>query len=371
MKILLRGYYGFGNLGDDILMITSAKLLKQIFPKSKVMVMSASTKAGYIIPLLEENIDELLEYGKEPVVDLVVHGGGGTYYDFDGGPSMYKILNFLIDAIGIKNWARLYSLYRRLKGWQIPKDAMRIGIGLGIDKFTESSKKYYYKMSELYQFDLLYVRDKRSWGYVKNRGLNNNVYLSTDLAFMKELWLPKSVKNLTEREGIVFILKNTGQNNYLQTIQSAIARLKKKGYKITMLFFERDHDLPICNNFGSELSFVWEPKKIRLQEYLKILAGQRLVITSRAHGAILAGAFDIPAICLGVEPKMEAIRGMFPNSGSLLRVPFSEHELILAIDNGMSVDKEDVTKDFVMNQEIMLRDTKRIKRKLIEYELGE
>ena len=55
MKILIKGYYGYGNLGDDILMLVSFNLIKSIFPHAENVIFSnnsinnkdAKTDKGY------------------------------------------------------------------------------------------------------------------------------------------------------------------------------------------------------------------------------------------------------------------------------------------------------------------------------------
>src|SRR5690606_41007532 len=42
-KILLKGYFGFANLGDDLLLVTAYSLLREAFPTAAIDVFSNNT----------------------------------------------------------------------------------------------------------------------------------------------------------------------------------------------------------------------------------------------------------------------------------------------------------------------------------------
>ena len=85
-KIILKGYYGFGNFGDDILMVTTYWLLKDIFPSDQIIVCSENPGAQYIELLCEKSVP-VVNSNSGLHADWIVHGGGGVFFDFNEGTS--------------------------------------------------------------------------------------------------------------------------------------------------------------------------------------------------------------------------------------------------------------------------------------------
>lgn len=76
-KVLLKGYYGFGNLGDDVLMVTSYNYLKKIFPKDSIYILARGGNTGYVQCLVPE---AHVVSSIEGEAELIVHGGGGVFF---------------------------------------------------------------------------------------------------------------------------------------------------------------------------------------------------------------------------------------------------------------------------------------------------
>lgn len=368
-RIVLKGYYGFGNLGDDILMKVSSRLLKEMFPKSFLSVASAGNNCDYILPFTDGHVDEVIPLTPEPKADLVVHGGGGTYFDFNEGTILHYLLNSAIDLVGIYTFSKGLDAYRIIKRWPSNSTTKRVALSIGIGSFTSSSKKYYHKMAELAKFDMILPRDYFSYQFLKKIYINGSIIPGTDLAFFKEYWIPPELSPVeSKRRSIGFVLKTwTDDCDYLTIIHQVANALDEEGFEVSVFTFEKDHDRHIQQRFHNFRVFSWCPVSTSLHQYLGILMQNALLVTSRAHGAILGAALGIPAICIGIEPKLLSVAKMFPQSGSYIKLPLTFEELYNSIKDGLKEKVEKVEKvklDFEYNRIVLLNSIMEFKRLL-------
>lgn len=372
IKIVLKGYYGFGNLGDDILMLVSCKILKEIFPKSHLIIATAGTNTNYIIPFTEGLVKEVITLSPEPEADLVVHGGGGTYYDYKSGNIFYFFLNRIIDQVGIIAVSKCLNVYRQLKGWPPNTNTKRVALGVGIGSFTRSSKKYYHKMSELSKFDMIFPRDKKSFQLLSEKQLKGKIIQGADLAFYKEHWLPNVLISETiPAKSIGLVLKSWNDEfNYLSTLHQLAKDLEEEGHTVTIYTFEKPHDKEVPVYFSDFRVVQWSPNSMTLYQYIEALQGNSLLVTSRAHGVVLGAALGIPSICIGIEPKLLSFSKMFPSSTSYATIPISSEKLHQMVIQGLSVKKEKVNLDFENNRDQMFNFMLKFKNLLRSDEYG-
>ncbi len=360
-RVILKGYYGFGNLGDDILMKVSSRLLKEMYPECHLSVATACHHSLYLLEFTGGMVNEVIPLTPEPKADLIVHGGGGTYFDFDNGNAFYYLLNSVLNIFGINSFRYGLDLYRRIKGWPSNNTTLRVALGVGIGSFTGSSKKYYHKMAELSNFDMIFPRDQHSFQVLKEMGIKADVSLGTDLAFLKEYWIPPALSSIEpDRKRIGFVLKSS-KDNCLEVIFKVAEELEHNGYNISIFIFEKGHDSRINQRFKKFKVHNWCPDSTSLHQYLETLMQNSLLISSRAHGAIIGAALGIPAICIGVEPKLLSIAKMFPNSGSYVKLPITFEELYDRVMEGLKVNTEQVELDFKNNQEVMIKSIDKFK----------
>lgn len=73
--VVLVGYYGHGNFGDDVLMVVTHSIAKTLLPGSRIGV-RLGTSSAYPMKLVGAGI-ERLPFGTRGRHKLIVHGGGG------------------------------------------------------------------------------------------------------------------------------------------------------------------------------------------------------------------------------------------------------------------------------------------------------
>lgn len=357
-KIILKGFYGFGNFGDDILMLTTYRLTKEIFPKHEIIICSESKNASYIAGLLENSV-QIIDNDTTIKAEWIIHGGGGVFFDFKKGEAKFRWLNKAIHGMGYAFFRKSYDLYRKLKGYKGTQATFRAGLGIGIGTYTASSSKFYIDILSLSDFDFLLVRDAESLRYINEFNFNYPVYCASDMAFLHELWnLKQEVFKKNKNNVIGFVLRDWifDDNAYLETLLKVALQLSKQGYDLKFYSFDKTSDLCFVKEFTKHFSIlVWDPHQMNIPNFLREMSECSLMISSRAHGAIVSACLGIPVICLGIEPKLTEIFNMISNSAIFIQ-PILEEQILLAVQDALqNIDalQKAVSLDAKHNQEVM------------------
>lgn len=356
-KIILKGYYGFANLGDDVLMKVTYQLAKECFPECEILVCSNNPLGNnYMVSILGEPV-KIIKDDYPVNVKWIVDGGGGVYFDFKKGGLKFYVLNTIIRILGFKLFKLLYKTYRNFKGNTGITSIGRIGLGIGVGAYTSSSTRFFSDIVSLSDYSFLLVRDEESAKRVIQYGFSYTLKVATDLAFLKQHWLKDFEISMSRRSYVGFVLRDWKYDNQVdfEVIEQTAQSLQRSG--VPVLFFSLDGvaDQVYRKSFPNFAMLEWNPEKMTLMEFMQKLAQCKLVVTSRAHGAILSACISIPSICLAIEEKLEKVSGMLPKSSTLIHMPVQASELTRVILNQFRMNNlgERVNEDVHQNQTIM------------------
>lgn len=337
-RILLTGYYGFQNLGDDLLFICNYRLLEKLYPGSTIDVLTESSDPSYLGNLIGKRL-QYLKSNSSGYYDIIWHGGGGVFFDFEKGNRKSLWLNYLIRWIGPRRFTNIFQWFKERMGKPLITFRQRIGMGIGVGTFTRSSAKFRYKIQQLCTFDRLIVRDEESRKNALKMCPSLMVEAASDIVFDTRLWMPTTLKCSTseynEKKSIGIVLRDwsmTSGYNYLDDILAVTEQLNKEGYQVNFFAFDANTDRQYINFFETkgETVHVWNPHSMLLSDYLQQLKQQTIIITSRFHGAVVGACLGIPGICLNIEPKLQSAIEMLTEVYSLVNMPLDKNGLIKA-----------------------------------------
>ena len=189
--IVLLGYYGRGNFGDDVLMVVSHDIARQAYPDYSIAIRTGN-KVDYVDRLLGSDVQQI-PFGTRDRHRLILHGGGGTFFDFTPHGVIDKALNRLLLAGGTRSYVKAEAALRRLAGRPRMSADVRLGLGIGVGTYTPGSPRLREAIPTLCDFDALWVRDPGSVLNLKIIEVTPPVVLGSDLAFLWERWCPSSL----------------------------------------------------------------------------------------------------------------------------------------------------------------------------------
>lgn len=362
MKILIQGYYGFGNLGDDLLLKVTHEFIKNSYPEAELFIFSNSTDNKYLEDFVEGRFS-IIDYSFRGHFDLIIHGGGGVHYDYNQGTLKDLVVNLLIKLFGYKSYLRIYKAYKRIKAKENITTSYRIGIGIGVGEFTKSSKVFSFNIVILAGYNHLFVRDSESYHQSLRYLKESSVKKGADLAFATDFWrrgIPSSKASDSRSLGIV-LRRWDRDHDHIKKIKEIALGLKSK-YKITYFFFDKSYDEPVLDLFQNEITKIWDPFDLRFEEFTKDLAAQDLIITSRFHGALIAAAFNIPSIAIAIEPKLKSVTDILPST-RIIDLPIDGQqleEMVIQIFTDLETYKSNISEEFERNRSIVLNNLKSI-----------
>jgi len=364
MNILLQGYYGFGNLGDDILLKVTHDFINKAAPQASIFVLNnaSENQSGYMRSLMNEKV-EVVDYKTRQHFDLIVHGGGGVHYDFDAGNWKYGILNRLINGMGIQAFLQGFRAYKRLKNAEQITTNFRMGLGIGVGTFTQSSKKYYSNLPILGDYDYLLVRDEGSVKEVKKINKRVDVRHSTDLAFLTGYWKPQvnRIKKNGFEIGVVLRQWKYDHEHILEVVK-AMKTLQKQGIGVKFFSFEKPYDQPYISLVQNSFEVhCWNPLIQSFSDFFNIFGNTDLILTTRFHGAILASAFSIPSVFIQIEPKLDKLSQILPTSTFGLPIGSTSDQIersLLEIVHNIAEQRSASEYDFKQNNSRIVHDLK-------------
>lgn len=296
--ILLSGYYGFGNLGDEALLAGTLQMLRSRAPDLRTIVLSAApsqTRADHSVEALQRwNLREVLPAMRRS--DLFVSGGGGLVQD---ATSWRSPLYYL----GLIGAARLLRKPVMIYAQGIGPLRHRVNVELARRLFSAACA--------------ITVRDEHSAQWLRRHRVRTPVTVTADPSLALDPAPDTHVTRLLEAESvrvgpetvIVALRKWRGNVNFAARASVEFKHMVHKlGVEIVLLPMHHPGDVALARRVAQQAGTGIAVLDRRLQpaEALGVISRAGAVVGMRLHALILGVAAARPVLGIGYDPKVAA-----------------------------------------------------------------
>ncbi|QPH91366.1 polysaccharide pyruvyl transferase family protein [Campylobacter concisus] len=294
MKYLIYGYYGYNNLGDDLLLDTIINRIKEKDRDAVFTILNKSSNSLKEYPnVCYTNIRDILHGSKNKVLkfwrffsafkkyidecDVFLLGGGTIFMDSNKASFLMIYLSFFV------SYAK-----------SIGKKVVLIGVGIDIlnNFFSIVSMKKILRNS-----DLVYCRDALSFQIAKKLNSTSNALLAQDLVFgyywNNSVLRDDSVHCGHKTIGISLIdYSDKYGENYIPELNNILNDYINKGFKIKLLSFQINTD-KADNLFYEQLMHHENIEIVNLNigNFSEQFNALDYVLSMRFHGIVLGVLF--------------------------------------------------------------------------------
>lgn len=299
--VVISGYYGFGNNGDDSILFAIVHELKSIEPSVRIVTLSNTpkqTQKTYGIDSVHR-FNFFSVYRRLKHTKLLISGGGSLIQDVTSNKSLTYYLAII-------------SLAKRLG-----KKVMLYANGIGPVSNNANTSRIHNVLNSV---DVITLREPSSLEELKRFKVDKpNISVTSDPAFnlfsaekceVSEILSGAGLANDTKYCVIALRPWKTLKNDFAQTIAQC-ADYSYEKYGITPVFIcmqpERDKAITIKTAQALKHSGVVLDKKLTSAQLLGIISDSEFVIGMRLHALIYAARVETPVIGISYDPKIDAM----------------------------------------------------------------
>ncbi|MCE5286480.1 MAG: polysaccharide pyruvyl transferase CsaB [Pelosinus sp.] len=297
-QVVVSGYYGFSNAGDEAMLAAMIEALTDIEPDIRIIVLSGNpenTKQRHGVEAVYRlNYPEIIKVLSHS--DLLISGGGSLLQDVTSDRSLYYYLSIMILA---KKLGKPVMLYAQ-------------GIGPVRGTLAKGAMHYIGNM-----VDLITVRDEGSLGELERLKVTKPpVYVTAD---------PVLAMHQVDRQIGRSILKGTGVSAAAPLVGISVREWKDMDHYKAVLAAVADR---VMDELGAQVVFIPMqcPEDFKAAELIAAKCRQKVTVLSeqytttellslvgnldlligiRLHALIFAAVMHVPMLGISYDPKID------------------------------------------------------------------
>lgn len=299
--IVLSGYYGFRNSGDDAILKMIIQDIRAIDPKLGITILSnrpADTKRIYSVNAVNRwNFFAIRKVMKDS--RLFISGGGSVIQDVTSTKSLLYYLCLILMAKRYGNKVMLYAN----------------GIGPVRKKANRKRAK-----NVLNRVDVITLREEDSQDILNEMGVINpkTVVTCDPVVALKDIDIDQAETllyrhNLFGKPYIVVSLREWKTIPIFEAeLLEGLKEIKRKhNCELLFLPMQHPHDVAINQKYAKLTNSVCITKRLSADMCIGLAKHSLLAVGMRLHILIYAFAANVPSIGLAYDPKVESVMRYF------------------------------------------------------------
>ncbi len=305
-KILISGYYGFNNIGDESILTAVVENLRSRIPDVHITVLSQNpedTEKRYNVKAVNRKSFKSIVSAIRKC-DLLVSGGGSLLQDVTSKKSILYYLAIMIIADFFRKPFFIYSQ----------------GIGpINTPRNQRLTRKVISKAKGIV------VRDIRSKEFLTEIGVpEHTIDVATDPVLRSKKADIEKGREILVEEGFVprensltvgFAIKERKlESDFVSEIAASIEDLVKDGkVQVVLIPFHFGEDMAVALELKHRLDKVGHGDKVYClkhkylsEEMLSIIGNMDVLVGVRLHSLIHAAIMDVPIIGISYDPKINS-----------------------------------------------------------------
>lgn len=332
--IVLSGYYGFRNNGDDAILKMIIRDIRKVHPDMGITILSnrpADTKRTYAVNAVNRwNFFAIRKVMKE--ARLFISGGGSVIQDVTSTKSLLYYLTLILMAKRYGNKVMLYAN----------------GIGPVSKKQNQKRTK-----NVLNQVDVITLREEDSRDILNEMGvMNPKITVTCDPVLAIEDADTDAAENLLYRHNLYgqpYILVSLREWKTVPIFDAelleGLKELKNK-HNCELLFvpMQYPNDVAINQKYAKLTNSICIKKRLSADMCIGLAKSAKMVVGMRLHILIYAFAANVPSIGLAYDPKVESVMRYFGQDTYLGLLEFTKLSFTAKADRLLS-NRADICAD--------------------------
>lgn len=332
MRIVLSGYYGFDNVGDEAILYSIIQALREEDATTQITVLSnqpSKTEHTYGVDAVNRwSMKEIMSTLKQ--ADGLISGGG----------------SLLQDETGFRSIPYYTGIMKMAQMQRKPVFVYAQGMGPINKGYNRQIVKHVLKRTQIT------VRDQASQDLLRTIGLKNNIEIVPDPVLGISLQQQQSDWWETQAfQAPVMTVSVRDWNspvNFKEKIAKSLDQAANHGAAIVFVPMHGEHDDHTSREVAgmmTQKSYV-APFDATIDEKITIIGKSNLLVGMRLHALIFSSVMETPFIALSYDPKIDAfahISGQ-PVAGHVNENSWDESSLYQLITDKLEHEQEEITR---------------------------